>query len=400
MHLKPLLLLLLLTASCAPMKRSKLFKSGEVQQAEFSKTISCQTVGNLMIVDVIVNGQPAKFLFDTGAPNVISPELAAELNLKTETSVKVNDSGGNRETQECVMIDTLTLGGVNFMNLGAVVVNLQANDVIGCMKIDGIFGANSMRQAFWELDFENKNIRFTNNISNLSDTSEFSKLSFVPANSGTPRVTLSLDNVQIEKVTFDTGSGGHLKVPKSDFKKLKAKRNELKYISSIGTTSYGVYGLAKSDTTFYSLIDSVRIGSAVIEENMVVSFHNTSKLLGVRWMDNYKIILDWNSNAIYMKESTPYAYNSLDNFGFGLNFKDKGIFVGSLFFQSEAQNKLQIGDQILAVNGENFEKLPEEEYCAAMFDVSLSEKYGDEIEVKIKRGEEVSTVTLKKESRL
>lgn len=386
--------------SCVVSKKAKLFAGGSVQSNDFHKVVPYISAGSLMILEVEVNGVKAKFLYDTGAPNVISPELASKLNLKAKTTVNVKDSGGKKEQQECVIIDSLSLDGVQFYEMGAVVVNLAANDVLACMDIDGVFGANAMRQAYWELDFDMKNISFSNNISSLTDTAEFSILKFRTKNTGTPIVDMSLNGKEITNVTFDTGSNGHLKLPKGEFYETTQINKPSNFASAKGSTSYGVYGVAKSDTSFYRVIDTVKVANSIDILDLVIEFQGSSKLFGTKLMRNYEMILDWNSNNIYFKSKKENDYNEFSNFGFGLNFDNNKMFVGSLFFNSRAIEKLELGDQIIEINADNVEDIPDEYFCSMMFKNFLHTKYGSNLKLKIKRGEEILLVELNEEVRI
>ena len=61
---------------------SVLFSKGETTKEPFDKTISFTKNKGLMVVPVQIDGETYSFLFDTGAPMVISEELQAKLQCK------------------------------------------------------------------------------------------------------------------------------------------------------------------------------------------------------------------------------------------------------------------------------------------------------------------------------
>ena len=56
----------------------------------------------LIILEVEMGGEPRRFLFDTGAPMVVSEELAEEFDMKVITKSYVKDSNGERKRQDYV----------------------------------------------------------------------------------------------------------------------------------------------------------------------------------------------------------------------------------------------------------------------------------------------------------
>ncbi|MGB0980309.1 MAG: hypothetical protein ACPGVV_12990, partial [Croceimicrobium sp.] len=69
--------MLLLVGACR--SSSSLFGRGEVQYSESSKEVCELPIHierNLIFVEVIIEGEPYNFLFDSGAPMVISQDLA------------------------------------------------------------------------------------------------------------------------------------------------------------------------------------------------------------------------------------------------------------------------------------------------------------------------------------
>lgn len=51
-------------------------------------------LGDMLFVDVDLNGEPRRFLFDTGSPSMVSATLAAELGLDVIDRRQGGDSHG------------------------------------------------------------------------------------------------------------------------------------------------------------------------------------------------------------------------------------------------------------------------------------------------------------------
>jgi len=138
---------------------------GDSQQAEvkFDQILSTTQISDLIFVRVAIGGEDYRFLFDTGAPMVISKELQSKFQFEIISKNRVNDSQGNSKTQNYVTLDSIRLGSQVFTGLTAIEADLRYSPILACLDIDGIVGANLMRHAFWEMDGATGYLRMTNN---------------------------------------------------------------------------------------------------------------------------------------------------------------------------------------------------------------------------------------------
>ena len=78
-----LLTAILLLSGCSVQKKlANLFQEGSIKQASFNAEIPFEYRLGLVIIKVELNNQTYDFVFDSGAPNVLSKELAATLGIK------------------------------------------------------------------------------------------------------------------------------------------------------------------------------------------------------------------------------------------------------------------------------------------------------------------------------
>ena len=81
-----------LFASCSIFKTIKLIKQGEIEQKQFKVQIPFENRAGLIVLKVKINEIEHDFLFDTGAPTVLSEKLFKKLNLKVKAVQKTTDS--------------------------------------------------------------------------------------------------------------------------------------------------------------------------------------------------------------------------------------------------------------------------------------------------------------------
>jgi hypothetical protein len=86
------ILLLSLLAGCQSSKIYKLMQEGSVEQEQFYASVPFEFRAGIPVMQVEVNGEKGWFLFDTGAPNVISKKFAARLNLQAEAKGRIDMS--------------------------------------------------------------------------------------------------------------------------------------------------------------------------------------------------------------------------------------------------------------------------------------------------------------------
>src|SRR3989338_4472545 len=98
--MKNLVFILLSTiavTSCSSLKLVKLLKQCDVEQPSFTSEIPFEMRMGLVVVKVNINKKDYDFMVDTGAPNLVTKELAAELNLKPKVERRTGDSQGKKE---------------------------------------------------------------------------------------------------------------------------------------------------------------------------------------------------------------------------------------------------------------------------------------------------------------
>ncbi|MCH2215335.1 MAG: retroviral-like aspartic protease family protein [Flavobacteriales bacterium] len=355
-----------LANSCSLRNTSKLMQAGFVKEESFLETVSFERRIGLPVIQAEINGKKGWFLFDTGAPNVISSEFREEFQLETKLKNDITDSGGNvSKNMDYVCIEEIKIGDITFQNTGAIVQDMHTSDVFRCLDVDGIIGANLMRQAFWNLDYKNQEIIFSDSLGALPLDSSYLEIGFVQMTQGTPKVNFVINDVEAKNIIFDTGSNRGFLFPLSILKEMRGLHN-LKESIELGSTSYGIGGASKADSIFHVRVDRISMGSMQLPSS-VISFDKHSNTFGTEVLEQFNIILDWEGNRIYLKPISEFILN-LETHGFGVNMSDGHFEVGSIFLDSDAKDKLIIGDRIVEVEEFDLENSELEVICKLMVD--------------------------------
>jgi len=351
-----------LTTGCTSI--SKLYKSGSVNQDEFYGRTTFETAFDLIIVPVNINGKRCRFLFDTGAPMVISEELRDELELNTVNQGNVSDSQGERKKLDYVWLDKVTIGGVDFEKTGAVVADLNKAPEIHCMQIDGILGANMMKLAVWKIENQNKAMFFASSKEKLSvGDNDRLAIDFQTKTTYSPVIDLSIsDSTTIKRVTFDTGYGGYLSLDGDYFDSTLTVLEK-----SYGYSSTGLYG--SSYDTVLDVKTSMTFGDFNQVAPVVFSMAKSKNLLGMDFINQFDVVLDWNTNTI---ELYPVKLESqkIKSFGLTPKWNDKKLIVGSVSKGSLAEiDGIEVGDVIVKLNRWDFREPRLATYCDMMLEL-------------------------------
>lgn len=115
------LLALVLLSSCGNTKALKHFKKGETVEEDFKVTLAFETKQGWIIIPVDIKNKTYNFLFDTGAPSIVSKELAEDLNLKIIDSVDAYDVYNQAQINKYVSLDHIKIGDINFAETTAII---------------------------------------------------------------------------------------------------------------------------------------------------------------------------------------------------------------------------------------------------------------------------------------
>ncbi len=387
-------LLLLVLSSCKSVKMIKLMSKGEIEQQQFISEIPFDDKMGLIILKVTISGEEYDFLYDTGAPNVISKELAAKLNIKPYVSNKTSDSQGNKEDLEYLLLPKITIGCVDFLNTGAAVADLKRSSVIACLDVDGIIGANLMRKAIWQIDYENKLLRVSNTMSSFK-IEDGERIPFTEKFTGTPISDINVNGAIEKNVTIDTGSNGGFSLSVKTYR--EAKDSLAPVVIGVGTTTSGIYGVGEVDTNYYTTFPLISIGNVELKNQMVDFNKGNSLTLGNTFFENYLVTYNWPEKEILLTNKKEHDNSSFNSFGFNYFMNDDKLFVSFLIEGSEADQKgIKRGDQIIALNGVDYSEMTQDKWCEILHNTEL--RKGEQIDVTLMRNDETTSYQFQKKN--
>ena len=330
-------------------------KKGDVAQTNFYTSFPFEFRMGLIVIKAKINGSATEyeFIFDTGAyMSMVSADLAEELKLRTAGNSKVSDSQKNSRKTRFATIDTMEMGGVKFLNKGALVYPIPENSYFKCIAKDGIIGANIIQDCNWDIDFANKTITISNTTFTPAGATP---VKFKNTLSGKPYATFNIAGHKVKNVLIDMGSNGGFDLTKNVVKRRYKTIAKNSFVKQYDGTSQGIWGNSY-DTAFLTYIDTAYLGknkAVAIPQLPLRVKGSTSIKVGLEALINHRIYLNYTNSTIYMVQQFADTTNRVEEgFGFIFNRIEDKVYIGSIYEGSPAWDAgLKVGDEVTEVNG-------------------------------------------------
>lgn len=166
-----------------------------------------RTRQGLCILTVSVAGKNYDFLLDTGAPTVISKDIADRLLLEEKGTVRVVDALGNAAQTSVVTVPALSVSGMEISGIPALVYE-SSNPVFSSLQVQGILGSNALQQLVVSVSARQGAVRLQS-FSPPSEAGNTTAMTLEKDAQGSPFLSLSLEN-RTEEFLFDSGFEGLL----------------------------------------------------------------------------------------------------------------------------------------------------------------------------------------------
>ena len=298
------LIILLIVSSCAVSKAEKYLKEGETVQKSFKETIPFEIKNGFIILKAKINHKSYNFILDTGASNVISKELATELNIKIIGSESIYDIYNVAQKTDYTRIDNIQIGNLDFSKTIAAISDFNSVPTWASMKIDGFIGSNLMQHAIWDFDFIKKTITITDNETKLNLPEELIENKLFIGYAGIPSIATKINGKKVWNFTVDFGFNGGISIPFSEFEKQKENGKISDYKNSKNQGVIGVYGKqSKTRESYIGTINEIEFGNSILKKEKVYSEQYLEHLFGLEFFRDYRVIINWNTKKIKMIEN-------------------------------------------------------------------------------------------------
>jgi len=359
---------------------------GSVEPKKYYEEVSFELVYEKIVVPVIINNKSYHFLVDTGAPNIISNELFAELNIKTIKTLEVSDANESKDSLGLTSIETIQLGSVYYNNTVALVSDLKNHPVLGCYKIDGFIGSNLLKNSVVKFDFANKKMILTDHSNNLNLKSKPVKLKLVGAQKA-PYVEInflrSKDKKASELLLIDTGMDGFYDISKRAFDIFDNEGDILSVISrSSGSSGMGLFGGGHETEKHLLRINGIKLHKTTFENIITTTSKDNNSRIGLDILKYGIMVLDFKSSKFYFEGNEKVVLDHIPS-KLDLTVID-GVFTVGLVWDEDLQQKISYGDLILKIDEHDFTKMS----LCEIVDVRKKSEKGVPFELTVKTKED------------
>lgn len=334
-----------------------------IANGKTSTTLPFDLIDNRIVVDVKLNGKgPFRFIFDSGAVAAVAPEVVRQLGLKIENL----QTGGRGVGEQLV-----ESGEANIAEVEVGDIHLPAQDfgvisfadtkyVFGANKIDGIIGYPLFKRLVVRIDYERKQLTFTQPAQFAYKGSG----TIVPIDFGghLPLVNGELDGVPGIFV-IDTGARSSL-ILYGPFVEQNNLRTKYK-ASFEGITGWGIGGPVRSQL---ARVKTLKLG-AVEAQNLIARLSlqksgaltntNRAALVGPDVLKQFTTIFDYSRRQLIFEKNKQYGKpDSYDRSGMWFGYEgDHFEVIDVIAGGPAAEAGIKVGDQIVEIDGQKTEQL-------------------------------------------
>lgn len=338
----------------------------------FQETVPIEYIGKFIYLDARLGTDPVpvKFIFDTGAPMVITPALAQRMGYKLLGSVTNTDANATQQQQQYVLIDTLRLGGVVLANVVALVADFNSSAELGCVfgRTEGIFGISALKGLAFQLDYAGQKLTVADRPEGLQPGPGAQSFKYKALPQGSPLVPVLVGGKKAAVVTFDTGSRGGLNLNEDVLEKVITKKHPYKLAVATGASNAGLYGVGRSNRTITQL-DGLALGTANLGARLVDFDGLTGGTIGNEVLEDFLVTVNTAARTITLSpnKTLPTGDLRLESFGMALLYKDGQLQIGALYDRSPAKEAgLKLGTAVIMLGGKEIPFLSPADYCQWM----------------------------------
>ena len=325
---------------------------GQSSSALYYEVLPFDVVGQKIVVSIIVKGKPRRFIWDTGAPVILSSALAAELQSPILKTIPVEDAFGKKDSMIVVAVEKLTLGNTDFQQIPALVA--PADDkLMGCLSVEGIIGSNLLRNSIVQFDLKQKTIVLTNDGAKFSFRKKDGLELFKTPVQSNPYIKIQLPSKVVLEVLFDSGDNSFLSIGNKHYDFISKKHaNSLKVLAKgFGSSSYGLHGKESNTSKLRLQAEQVGVDGVSFTNVIAETVNDADSRMGMKLMEYGVITLDYKNSRFHFQ-----PYDGLKEINqkeikwqIDPNLEEGKIIIGIAW--GAAAEKVKHGEEIVAVDG-------------------------------------------------
>jgi hypothetical protein len=368
------------------------FNTGGIREERYYSEIPYSKAGGLVIVEVEISGKKYKFMLDTGASGALSTDAYNVLNIQPIKKSRITDSNGKSDSLIIALIPNIKLGELNFFDTPVTVI--PENDMFKCFGIDGIIGSSMLRNSIIRFSSKDSTVTITNISDRLKlDKKKSSEIELIK-NQSLPIIKIIAKNKKTarEPLLFDSGMTGLYQISMGHFNVFNKRKMFTDLIQSNGGGDVGIYGNGKDTLVYFGRIPQISINQVQFK-NISTTTTIGGERIGAKLFDYGIVSIDFINKRFYF-ESFEKSYDLYKKeLPFDIMVENGKILIATVW-DKKMKDQIKRGDQIIAVNGTNCEKI---ETCKLLSNHNyLKFKESNELTIQTSDGNQ-KTIMIKKD---
>lgn len=292
-----LLSCLIIASSCSLINYIKINNQKNKASIQFPilpHSIHFRNVEDRIILPVEIQGTVYHFLLDTGAITVIDDDLADQLDLPKVARQRLSDYYEHKQKIWYLKLKSINVLGTTFRDITAVATNLSILQEKTGVRVDGILGANLLRMACWQINFQDSTLAIAPDLESCGQI-KGDTIHFVPNVQGTPLLRITSPTGINQVVAFDTGANFPIALPDAQRQFIPSDQE----LSKIHKESWGAFG-KNTDTLIRTTLSGMTLSPDMSLPTVDVQFEKSirSGRLGTLFLKQYLTTIDWASQRI------------------------------------------------------------------------------------------------------
>ena len=336
-----------------------------VDESTLPVTVPFDFVAGHIVVEATLadSDEPVALILDTGAPTILSDELADQTGGEVVGHLNTAAIDGTVIKEEIVPLTELRLGDATFTDVGSIKGFLEPDNPLSCISSNGLIGASLMKEAVWQIDYGTKQITIAPSVDDLDHVDGAIALGFVSPNASSPSPQLPLlAGEGTLNFLIDTGSDGSLTVNPEDLAGIGMEVDPSG--PAYGTEAAGSAG-SYDARLLYAGVD-LELGNQQLDGFPVATIESLQAgqgNIGNAFMSNYVVTIDWPQGNIYFDpvsdDPRPPAPPAAT-----IGWDGERITVGGVVEGSDAADAgIAIGQLVSSIDGRDVSAATRDDFC-------------------------------------
>lgn len=305
--------------------------------------------GGMMIVSLQVQSHAADFVLDTGGQTAVSSELAARLKLSAGESRNIVDAAGNSGRLQTAVLGALTTADGHSLLKDQSVMVMPAPNPFAFLGAEGVIGSDVLAQ--YVVQFDGRNARVVLHDADTPPQLNLRRMLPFAVPGVMPIVNSGVGPGYPLTVMFDTGYGSLLSLNSDAAGQFIDKQIIRVAGRGIGGASMTATGLNHADSLLRVNMERFSIGTLHFNNLTTEVKTNPLSLLGLPVLKYADITIDYPKSRLFIEPLRRENDMNTPLRDIDLMVSNGRLVVASVW--NEAMEKVQPGDRVVAVNGEN-----------------------------------------------